>query len=226
MGTLSLRAILSCLLTVVLTGSAFAADSTSAMLYTNGPSWLNGSSVSKTSAIFSGALVQTRSDSVANIKAPGTSVLVLSDQGSAVKLEPGVLNVLTSKSMTAQVGGLKVIPVAASWTEFEVRDTDGSVKIIAREGDLTLTDASGMTTLPQGQETTATRLRRTGRRSVTATRAAPHRQPAVAFWILRPRFTMASPPWVYSPVGLSPGETIPCAINSVNLSSTLAAIPN
>jgi hypothetical protein len=129
------------------------------MLYTNGPAWLNGSSVPKTSAIFSGDLVQTRSDSVANLKAPGTSVLVLSDslvqfQGSAVKLEHGVVNVLTSKTMTAQVGGLKVVPVAASWTEFEVRDTDGSVKIIARKGDLTLTDASGTTTLPQGQETT------------------------------------------------------------------------
>jgi hypothetical protein len=159
MRTLSLRAILSCLLTVVLPGSVFAADSSAAMLYTNGLAWLNGSSVPKTSAIFSGDLVQTRSDSVANIKAPGTSVLVLSDslvqfQGSAVKLEHGVVNVLTSKSMTAQVGGLKVVPVAASWTEFEVRDTDGSVKIIARKGDLTLTDASGTTTLPQGQETT------------------------------------------------------------------------
>lgn len=159
MRTLSLRAILGCLLTVVLPGSVFAADSSSAMLYTNRPAWLNGSSVPKTSAIFSGDLVQTRSDSVANIKAPGTSVLVLSDslvqfQGSAVKLEHGIVNVLTSKSMTTQVGGLKVVPVAASWTEFEIRDTDGSVKIIARKGDLTLTDASGTTTLPQSQETT------------------------------------------------------------------------
>jgi hypothetical protein len=158
MRSLSLRAISSCLLTVVLPGSLFAADSSAAMLYSNGPAWLNGSSVPKTSAIFSGDLVQTRSDSVANIKAPGTHVLVLSDslvqfQGSAVTLEHGIVNVLTSKSTTAQVGGLKVVPAAASWTEFEVRDTDGSVKIIARKGDLTLTDVSGTTTLPQGQET-------------------------------------------------------------------------
>jgi hypothetical protein len=106
MRSLSLRAILSCLLTVVLPGSLFAADSSAAMLYANGPAGLNGSSVPKTSAIFSGDL-----------------------------------------------GGLKVVPAAASWTEFEVRDTDGSVKIIARKGELTLTDASGTTTLPQGQET-------------------------------------------------------------------------
>jgi hypothetical protein len=87
------------------------------MLYTNGPAWLNGSSVPKTSAIFSGDLVQTRSDSVANIKAPGTSVVVLSGslvqlQGSAVKLEHGSVNVLTSNNMKAQVGGLKIVPAA------------------------------------------------------------------------------------------------------------------
>jgi hypothetical protein len=159
MRTLTLCAVLSCLLTVVLPGALFAADSSAAMLHTNGPAWLNGSNVPKTSAIFSGDLVQTRSDSVANINAPGTSVLVLSDslvqyQGSTVKLEQGSVNLATSKNKTAQLGGLQVVPAAAAWTEFEVRDTDGSVKIIARKGDLTLTDARGTTTLPQGQETT------------------------------------------------------------------------
>jgi hypothetical protein len=147
------------MLIVLLPASMFAADSTAAMLYIIGTAWLNGSSVPKSSAIFSGDLVQTRSDSVASIKAPGTSVLVLSDslvqfKGAAVKLEHGSMNVGTSKNMTAQVGGLNVAPASASWPEFEVRDTDGAVKIIARKGDLTLTDASGTTTLPQGQETT------------------------------------------------------------------------
>jgi hypothetical protein len=42
----------------------------------------------------------------------------------------------------------------SSWTEFEVSDTDGAVKIIARKGDLRLIDADGTTTLAQGQETT------------------------------------------------------------------------
>jgi hypothetical protein len=46
-----IRAVLSCLPTVVLPGSLFAADSSAAMLYTNGPAWLNGSNVPKTSAI-------------------------------------------------------------------------------------------------------------------------------------------------------------------------------
>jgi len=71
MRTLTLRAVLSCMLIVLLPASMFAADSTAAMLYINGTAWLNGSSVPKSSAIFSGDLVQTRSDSVASIKAPG-----------------------------------------------------------------------------------------------------------------------------------------------------------
>ncbi len=129
------------------------------MLYTNGTAWINGGSIPKSSAIFARDLMQTKSDSVANIKSSGTSVPVLSDslvpyQGSAVKLEHGSLNVATSKSMTALIGGLKVAPAGAAWTEFEVRETYGAVRIIARKGDVKLIDASGTSTLAEGQETT------------------------------------------------------------------------
>ena len=154
------RGVLSCLLIGVLPAASFAADSSAAMLYTNGAAWINGGTVPKSSAIFAGDLVQTRTDSVASIKATGTSVVVYSDslvqfQGSAVKLEHGSLNVGTSRNMAAQVGELKVVPASgSSWTEFEVSDTDGAVKIIARKGDLRLIDANGTTTLAQGQETT------------------------------------------------------------------------
>ena len=160
MRAFSYRAILSWLLIFLLPASTFAADSSAAMLYTNGTAWITGGNVPKSSAIFSGDLVQTKMDSVASIKSPGNSVLVLSDslvqyQGSAVKLEHGSVNVGTSKSMATHVGELKVEPASASsWTEFEVRDTDGAVRIIARKGDLRLIDANGASTLAEGQETT------------------------------------------------------------------------
>jgi hypothetical protein len=160
MRTSMFRGVLSWLLIMVLPAASFAADSGAAMLYTNGAAWINGGTVPKSSAIFSGDLVQTRTDSVASIKATGTSVMVFSDslvqfQGSAVKLEHGSLNVGTSRSMAAQIGELRVVPASGtSWTEFEVTDTDGAVKIIARKGDLRLIDADGTTTLAQGQETT------------------------------------------------------------------------
>jgi len=160
MRTLTFHGILTWLLIMLMGTPSFAADSAAAMLYTNGTAWINGGTIPKSSAIFAGDLVETKSDSVANIKSSGTSVLVLSDsfiqyQGSAVKLEHGSMNVATSKGMAAQIGGLKVVPAAASWTEFEVHDTDGAVRIIARKGDVKLIDASGATsTLAEGQETT------------------------------------------------------------------------
>jgi hypothetical protein len=153
---LSLRKFMCCALALLVPASVMAADSAAAMLYTNGTAWLNGINVPKSSAVFVGDLVQTRTDSVANIKAPGTNVLVLSDslvqvKENAVKLEHGTVTVATSKNMATQVGGLKIAPTSAAWTEFQVTDTDGTVKIIARKGDLSLSDG---TTLPQGQETT------------------------------------------------------------------------
>jgi hypothetical protein len=95
MRTLTFRGVLSWLLITVMASPAFAADSAAAMMYTtNGTAWINGGNIPKSSAIFVGDLVQTRANSVVNMKSSGTSVLVLSDsliqyQGSAVKLEQG-----------------------------------------------------------------------------------------------------------------------------------------
>ena len=151
--------IFSCLMIIVFPAALFAADQASAMLYSHGTALLNGANVPRSSAIFSGDLVQTNKDSVANINATGSSVLVLNDsliqyEGSRVSLEHGGVTVSTSKSLVTRVGGVTVSPASSVWTEFEVRDVDGTVKIAARKGDLTVSDDKGTTTLAQGQETT------------------------------------------------------------------------
>jgi hypothetical protein len=159
MFTKTMRGLLSCLLVGTLVGSTMAVDSGAAMLYTNGTAWINGSHVPKTMAVFSGDLVQTKSDSLANIKASGINVLVLSDSlvqfdPAAIKLEHGRVNVVTTKGLAVRVGSLKVVPAStSSSTEFEVTDTDGTAKIVARKGDLTVDDGKTSTTLAQGQET-------------------------------------------------------------------------
>jgi hypothetical protein len=157
--------ILSCLMVVILPVSMFAADQASAMVYSHGPALLNGNSIPRMSALFSGDLVQTNKDSVANINATGSSVLVLNDslvqyEGNSVSLEHGGVTVSTSKSLATQVGAVIVSPAAGVLTEFEVRDVDGTVKIVARKGDLTIKDDAGTTTLAQGQETTREESRR------------------------------------------------------------------
>jgi len=159
MGRFALRKTVGFILVLLFPVSMFAADSEAAMLYSNGAAWLNGSRIPRSSAIFSGDLVQTRSDSVANINAAGSSVTVLSDslvqfEGVALKVEHGGVAVSTSKGMATTAGDIKVAPVSNVWTEFDVTDVDGSVKIAARKGDLSISDSKGTLTLAQGQETT------------------------------------------------------------------------
>jgi hypothetical protein len=152
--------ILGCVVVVIFPVSLFGADSSpAAMLYSHGTTMLNGSSFPKSSALFSGDLIQTSADSVANINAAGSTVLILNDslvqyEGNAVKLEHGGITISTSKLMATRIGEVSVSPVANVWTEFEVRDVDGTVQIAARKGDLKISDGTGTTTLAQGQQTT------------------------------------------------------------------------
>ena len=151
--------ILSCVMAVILPAALLAADLPGAMLYSHGTALLNGNSIAKSSAIFSGDLVQTNADSVANINSTGSSVLVLNDslvqyEGSSLKLEHGGVTISTSKLLATRAGEVVISPVSNVWTEFEVRDVDGRVQIAARKGNLTISDNSGTTTLAEGQQTT------------------------------------------------------------------------
>jgi hypothetical protein len=153
------RKMVSCVLLLAFPASLFAADSGAAMLYATGAAWVNGSHVPNASAIFAGDLVQTRSDAAANINAPGSSITVLGDSlvqfdGASLKVEHGGVAISTSKGVAASAGDVKVAPASNSWTEFNMTDVDGTVKIAARKGDLSITDDNGTTTLAQGQETT------------------------------------------------------------------------
>src|SRR5438552_11350610 len=160
MGRSGFREVVSCVLLILLPASLLAADSTAAMLYTTGTAWVNGAHVPRaSSAIFSGDMLQTRSDSVANINSAGSSITVLSNslvqfEGSGVKIEHGAVAVSTSKGMATTAGDVKVEPASSAWTEFNVTDVDGTVRIAARKGDVTVSDGKGSVTLAQGQETT------------------------------------------------------------------------
>jgi hypothetical protein len=158
MRTLHLK-IISCMTVVLLQTTLFAAEQPSAMLYSHGTALLNGNTIARPSAIFSGDLVETNASSAANINASGSIVLVLNDslvkyQGEAVNLEHGGVTISTSKLLATRAGSVVVSPASGVWTEFEVRDVDGQVEIAARKGDLTITDDKGTTTLAQGEQTT------------------------------------------------------------------------
>ncbi len=69
-------------------------------------------------------------------------------------MEHGGVTVSTSRGVGTTAGDVKVMPASYSWTEFNVTDTDGTVRIAARKGDLTIDDGKETFTLAQGQETT------------------------------------------------------------------------
>src|ERR1035438_3688131 len=152
--------VLCCLLAIVFPAQMMLAGETaSAMLYTNGAAWLNGSDVPKSAAVFSGDLLQTRADSTASIQSNGSSVMVLADslvkfEGLDVELEHGAVRVTTSRGLATRAGDVTVKPATNSWTEFQVTDVDGRVQIAASKGDLTVQDDKGTTTVAQGEQTT------------------------------------------------------------------------
>ena len=154
------RSAMCCLLAIVFPAQMMLAGETaSAMLYTNGAAWLNGSEVPKSAAVFTGDLLQTRPDSTASIQSNGSSVMVLSDslvkfEGPSVELEHGAVRVTTSRGLAARAGDVTVKPATDSWTEFQVTDVNGRVQIAANKGDVTVQDDKGTTTVTQGQETT------------------------------------------------------------------------
>jgi hypothetical protein len=154
------RSAVCCLLAILFPAQVMLAGETaSAMLYTNGAAWLNGSEVPKSVAVFSGDMLQTRPDSTASIQSNGSNVMVLADslvkfEGPAVELEHGTVRVTTSRGLAARAGDVTVKPATNSWTEFQVTDVDGRVQIAANKGDLTVQDDKGTTTVTQGQQTT------------------------------------------------------------------------
>ena len=144
---------------VLFPSSLLAADAGAAMLSAKGEAWVNGSAVPRSSAVFPGDLVQTKPDSIVNINAAGSNVMILPEsmvkfESNAVSLEHGTVTVATSKGMATRVGDVTVSPASANWTEFEVTDVNGTVQIMARKGDVNVNDGQNTTTLAQGQQTT------------------------------------------------------------------------
>ena len=156
----SLRTIFCWMLLAVMPAALLGANSGAAMLYAQGIAWLNGASVPRTSAVFPGDLVQTKTDAVVHINAAGSSVMVLSDslvkyEGNALSLEHGTVRVATTKGMSIRAGEVNVEPAQPNnQTQYEIRDVNGTVEIKAREGDLRVSNGTETTTVAQGEQTT------------------------------------------------------------------------
>lgn len=201
------RSAVCCLLSILFPAQVMLAGETaSAMLYTNGSAWVNGSAVPKSAAVFSGDMLQTRPDSTASLQSNGSNVMVLADsmvkfEGPAVELEHGAVRVTTSRGLAARAGDVTIKPAANAWTEFQVTDVDGRVQIAANKGDVTVQDDKGTTTVTQGQQTTRDDTSDPEKKKKRRRRAAGA-APAAGGGI------MSSPAVVYGGLGVAGGAAI------------------
>ena len=73
---------------------------------------------------------------------------------NAVSLEHGSVSVATSHGMVAMTREVTVTPASNKWTEFEVVDENGTVKVFASRGEVNVNCGKGTATLSDGEQVT------------------------------------------------------------------------
>jgi hypothetical protein len=126
--------------------SLMAADTGAAVIHSKGGVWVNGAEVADSTAIFPGDLLETKTGSVANLDAEGSSVLIQPEsvvkfQGNFVSLEHGSVSVGTSTSMGVHVNCIKVEPSSNERTQYDVADVSGTVQVAAHKNDVAITQS-------------------------------------------------------------------------------------
>ena len=164
------RQVMSIILVVSFSCASLGAESSikaGAVLRASGNVEVNGAVTHNTTTLFPGDLVKTNEDSVANIIAGGSSVLVMPNAsvkftGHDVEISEGGVSVATSEGMAVIASGLTITPAAQKPSKFEVADTEDSVAVAAREGNLTVDDGQQTSTVPEGQESTREKKKKGG----------------------------------------------------------------
>ncbi|MFZ1006153.1 MAG: hypothetical protein WAN65_04920 [Candidatus Sulfotelmatobacter sp.] len=126
---------------VIVPGSISAQSTDRALLYSDGGTWLDGKPAPASSAIFPNDYIQTQTAHTAKIDVEGSTVMVLPDtvlqfEGDELVLDHGSLQLSTSRQMKVRVNCMTVIPVTADWTQYDVSDIDGKVKVSAYKNDV------------------------------------------------------------------------------------------
>ena len=124
--------------------ASMAADAKAAVLRSKGGVWVNGAEAADSTPVFPGNRIDIRPGFVAQLDAEGSSVLIqpesiLKFQGTFVELEHGSLSVGHSASLGVHVSCLQVEPVTSERTEYNVKDTTGTVEVAAVKSDVKFT---------------------------------------------------------------------------------------
>jgi hypothetical protein len=156
---------------VIFPASLLAADAGPAILHAKGGVWVNGNEAADSTAIMPGDLLETKPGAVANLTTDGSTILIEAQSivkynGDSLTLEHGSVSLETSRSMSVHIDCLQVIPVSNDWTQYDVTDVNGTVRVDALKLDVNILRgsstrktspegaASGSATVHEGQQAT------------------------------------------------------------------------
>lgn len=137
-----------------------AGDQAAATISSRGTVLVNGNALPDASAIQSGATIQTQPDSVANITATGTSIIVqpssiLTFAESSITLQQGSVSVASSHAVATSAGTVTATPANSSWSEYEMSISNGMVDVVARKANLAVNCGKEVVTLKEGMSVTS-----------------------------------------------------------------------
>jgi hypothetical protein len=126
---------------VVAVPTSLLGQTPTAILHTQGGVWVNGYEAKDSSAIFTGDLVETKPEFSASLSLEGSTVLIQPEsvaklQENMLVLDYGSVSVGTSKSFKVQVKCITVAPVSSDWTQYDVTDVNGTIRVAARKSDV------------------------------------------------------------------------------------------
>jgi hypothetical protein len=132
-----------------LPASLVAADAGAAILHTQGGVWVNGNEAADSTAIMAGDLLETKPGAAANLTTDGSTIVIQAQSivkynGDSLTLEHGSVAVGTSRSMSVHVDCLRVVPVSNDWTQYDVTDVNGTVRVDALKSDVNILRGSSM----------------------------------------------------------------------------------
>src|SRR4051812_20211528 len=148
------QALVMCVVLALACGDAMA-SAAAATLHGNGGVSVNGNPVMPTTTVFGGDVIETASNSAANLTMNGSSVLVGQNSsvvfnGQGVSFASGGAVLQTSQGMPAQFHGVTVTPSQAA-AKFKLQQKGHTLNVAALEGNLTIANGTNSFALPAGK---------------------------------------------------------------------------
>lgn len=136
------------LLPSALSAQAGTGEAPTAILHTQGGTWVNGSEARDATALFTGDLIETKVGYSANLTVQGSTVFigpesVVKFQGDYVELSHGAVSVGTSTAFQVRINCMRVVPVLNEWTKYDVSDVTGTVHVAATKDDVNVEHGVG-----------------------------------------------------------------------------------